>query len=162
MPQLTRPIIRRLALAAMLILLLGVALYTYWRGSIVRACEPALVVVEAIVRVDGDVRAKFGVQREASQDPIEVAPGQLVEVDIALTPQPSGCTDTFQIDWELSFVVFTPHEVRTNHDRPLSERIEILMGEQRANPQGEDHIVVVVRDAARQALRVGIIRLKGT
>lgn len=161
MPHLTRPTMYRLALACALLLLLAVGLYTFRQGAFVRACNPALVEAEATVLVADEVRAKFGIQRESNQEPIEVAPGQLVEVIVVLAPQPAGCADAFGVDWELSFVVFAPHEVRTIRDRPLAERVEIVLGEQRPNPQGEDHIVVVVRDAAGQALRVGIIRLKG-
>jgi len=159
MPICSRFSPRGLALALALTVPLATLLIT--RAAFAPACDAARSATDIAVYVDNERLSQFSIQNDTRQNPIEVEHFQTVEVQATIVPQPAGCSDSFNIDWELSFVVFEPHEIRTIRETANSAHIEIMLGEQRPNPQGEDHIVVVVRDASGHAIRAVIIQLKG-
>ncbi|MFQ5613140.1 MAG: hypothetical protein ACE5H9_13505 [Anaerolineae bacterium] len=114
------------------------------------------------VHVNQNLRTKDAIEAEsATLEPIEINPDDSVVVTAEISPWPEGCSGAIFVDWELSFVVFNLSVVKTVVKAPPSEQLVLTLGARNVEALGEDHVVLIVRDAIGRASREVSIPLRG-
>jgi hypothetical protein len=140
------------------VVLLFVTIYPW--PDIAVSCKSSLLRVSLLV--NDEPIDKFVLEEISdTRGPFVINPNDAVRVMAEIEPSPPGCTTTFFIDWELSFVVFSLSSVKTSVEMFPGEWLEIILGPHLPSTLGEDRIWLIERDASGNAIRQVSIRFKG-
>jgi hypothetical protein len=145
-------------LSLAMLILLAIAFFT--SPSLREPCQSSLLRVSLLV--NDEPVDKFVLETSSdTRGPFVVKPNDAVKMIAEIEPYPSGCTTTFFIDWELSFVVFSLSSVKTSAEMLPGESLEVILGPHDPVTPGEDRIWLIERDVSGKAVRQVSIRLKG-